>query len=434
MACGHYYSETVGGDVAFSVAANAVKYGPGVLGDIGDDAQVLGIARALLLTDAKLAQGEHVAKVRETLENAGVEVVIYANVSVEPTDASFADAARAAQSGRFDGFVAVGGGSVIDTAKAANLYATYPAELLAYVNPPIGRGEPVPGPLRPLIACPTTSGTGSECTPIAIFDYTPMHAKTGIVSRALRPALALVDPDVTRTLPANVVACSGFDVLSHAVESYTALPFTKRAKPARPRLRPASQGANPYSDVACAEAMRLTGQYIVRAVTDPSDHEARERMLFAATLAGIGFGNAGCHAPHGMSYSVSGMVRDFHADGYPDKPLVPHGMSVVLNSPAVFRFTAHACPERHLEAARLLGADTGGAGPEDAGEVLADGIMQLMRATGMPNGLRGVGYREQDIPELAKGSFPQQRLLKNAPCDISLSDLEGIYRNALRYW
>jgi hydroxyacid-oxoacid transhydrogenase len=434
MGCGHYYPFIEGGDTAFTVDTNTVRYGPGVLGEIGDDAQVLGITRAMLLTDAGLANSEHVAAVRAALAKAGVEVIVYDAVTVEPTDASFLEAARFAAAGRFDGYVAVGGGSVMDTAKAANLYATYPADFLEYVNPPIGRGSPVPGPLRPLIACPTTSGTGSECTPIAIFDYTAMHAKTGIVSRRIRPALGLIDPDVTRTLPGTIVACSGFDVLSHAVESFTALPYTRRAKPAQPRLRPASQGANPYSDVACAEAMWLTGRYIVRAVNDSADEEARERMMFASVLAGIGFGNAGCHAPHGMSYSVSGMVREFRVAGYPAKPLIPHGMSVVLNAPAVFRFTGDACPERHLEAARLLGAETVDADLKDAGRLLADTLIRLMKATGIPNGLSGVGYTEADVGELAKGAFPQHRLLKNAPRDLSIGDLEAIYRDALRYW
>jgi alcohol dehydrogenase class IV len=434
MACGNYYAFMEGGDTAFAVDANAMKYGSGVLREIADDADALGMKRVMLLTDPRLVKSAHVAVVREALASAGVDVVVYADVAVEPTDVSFLDAARAARSGRFDGYVAVGGGSVMDTAKAANLYATYPADLLEYVNPPIGRGAPVPGPLPPLIACPTTTGTGSECTPIAIFDYLAMRAKTGIVSRRIRPTLALIDPDVTMTLPGSVVACSGFDVLSHAVESFTARPYTRRAKPGVPRQRPASQGANPYSDVACAEAMRLAGSYIVRAAGDGSDREARERMMFAATLAGIGFGNAGCHVPHGMSYSVSGMVRDFQAPGYPDAPLVPHGMSVVLNAPAVFRFTAPACPERHIEAARMLGADTVDVALKDAGRLLADAILRLMKATGMPNGLEGVGYKQADIGELAKGAFPQQRLLKNAPCDLSLEDLSAIYGDALRYW
>lgn len=436
MACGHgYYGFTEGGDTAFAVDTNTIKYGPGVVREIGDDAQVQGMTRVMLLTDENLAKTEHVALVQEALSRAGVEVILYDRVTVEPTDTSFKQAAKfAATDGPFDGYVAVGGGSVMDTAKAANLYATYPADFLDYVNAPIGKAKPVPGPLKPLIAVPTTSGTGSECTPIAIFDLTAMHAKTGIVSRRIRPVLGVVDPNVTKTMPANVVACSGFDVLCHSVESYTALPFTKRARPGQPRLRPASQGANPYSDIACAEAMRLTGRYIVRAVNDSSDVEAREQMMFAATLAGIGFGNAGCHAPHGMSYSVSGMVRDFRPAGYPARPMVPHGMSVILNAPAVFRFTASANPERHIEAAALLGADTTDVDLKDAGRLLADTIIRLMKATHMPNGLRGVGYSEADVDELAKGSFPQKRLLNNAPREISMDDLKAIYRDALTYW
>lgn len=435
MACGYgYYAFAEGGDTAFAVDANAVRYGPGVIREIGDDAQANGMTRVMLLTDERLAATEHVALVQETLARAGVEVVLYDQVTVEPTDTSFKQAATFATEGRFDGYVAVGGGSVIDTAKAANLYATYPADFLDYVNAPIGKARPVPGPLRPLVAVPTTSGTGSECTPIAIFDLTSMHAKTGIVSKRIRPVLGLIDPNVTATMPANVVACSGFDVLCHSVESYTARPFTRRARPTQPRQRPASQGANPYSDIACAEAMRLTGRYIVRAVNDATDHEAREQMMFAATLAGIGFGNAGCHAPHGMSYSVSGMVRDFRAKDYPKKPMVPHGMSVILNAPAVFRATAEACPERHIEAAGLLGAETTDVDLKDAGRLLAETIIKLMKATHMPNGLAGVGYSAADVDELARGSFPQRRLLDNAPREITMDDLRAIYRDALTYW
>lgn len=435
MSCAHYYPFTEGGDTAFSVDQTAIKYGPGVLRELGDDATVLGMTRVMLLTDERLARLEPVAIARETLSKAGVEVILYDEVEVEPTDRSFLEAARAAREGRFDGFVAVGGGSVIDTAKAANLYSTYPADFLDYVNPPIGKGKQPPGPLKPLIACPTTSGTGSECTGLAIFDLLSMKAKTGIASRRIRPSLGVIDPNCTRSLPGLIVACTGFDVLSHALESYTALPYTRREKPARPHLRPMSQGANPFSDIACTEAIRLIGRYMVRAVHDPSDFEAREKMMFAATLAGIGFGNAGCHAPHGMSYSVSGLVRDFRpGNGYPDQPLIPHGMSVILNAPAVFRFTADACPERHLEAAQLLGADVSGARPEEAGDLLAGEIIRLMKATGMPNGLSAVGYTANDVGDLARGAFPQHRLLKNAPKAITETDLRQIYTSALTYW
>lgn len=435
MACCHYFAPAEGGDEAFSIDASSITFGAGVLREAGDHAGALGIKRAALMTDTVLAGLPQVAAVKASLQAAGIDTVVYDEVRVEPTDASFKAAARFAQEGRFDGFVSVGGGSVMDTTKAANLYSTYPADFLTYVNPPVGGGKAVPGPLKPHIACPTTCGTGSECTGIAVFDLLAMRAKTGIVSRRLRPTMALIDPTCTHTLPKNVVAASAFDVLSHALESYTALPYTKRKAPARPSQRPMSQGANPWSDLGCREALRLMGEYLVRGVSDAADHEARAQLMWAATLAGVAFGNAGCHAPHGMSYSVSGMVKAFRPDGYPKaEAIVPHGMSVIVNAPAVFRFTAEACPDRHLTGAELLGAETRGATDGDAGEILADRLIALMRTTDMPNGIGGVGYTEGDIPGLTEGSFPQRRLLDNAPRAIGRAELAGLYKGALAYW
>ena len=435
MACCHYFAPSDGGDEAFSVEAATVTFGPGALAEAGDHAAALGMRRIALMTDRTLVGLPPVATVRRSLADAGLDVVVYDEVRVEPTDESFKAAARFATEGDFDGFVSVGGGSVIDTCKAANLYSSYPAEFLTYVNAPIGGGQAVPGPLKPHIACPTTCGTGSECTGIAIFDLLAMRAKTGIVSRRLRPTKAVVDPTCTDTLPKNVVAASAFDVLSHALESYTALPYSKRPAPKRPSLRPLSQGANPWSDLGCREALRILGGHLVTAVTEADATDARHQLMWAATLAGIAFGNAGCHAPHGMSYSVSGLVRDFQPEGYPrEEPIVPHGMSVIVNAPAVFRFTAPACPDRHLRAARWLGADTRGAGEADAGEVLAGQIIAMMRATGIPNGIGGVGYGKADIAALTEGSFPQRRLMDNAPRPINKDDLAGLYRNAMAYW
>ncbi len=435
MGCCHYYELVEGHESVFAVDLSAIRFGPGVLAEIGHDAKRLGLARVALFTDRLVGQLQAVATATKSLRDAGVDVGIYDEVRIEPTDMSFAAASKFASEGNFDGFVSVGGGSVMDTCKAANLYATYPAGFMAYVNAPIGEARPVPGPLKPHIACPTTSGTGSECTGIAVFDLLSMKTKTGIAHRALRPTLSLIDPTTTYTLPANVVAATGFDVLSHALESYTAIPFSLRPAPERPDVRPMSQGANPYSDVGCVEALRRTGRYLARAVADADDREARDGMMFAATLAGIAFGNSGVHIPHGMSYSVAGLVRDFRPPGYPqEEPICPHGMSVIVNSPAAFRFTASACPERHLEGAAYLGADVRDARAEEAGEVLATHLIAMMRQTGMPNGISGVGYSEQDIPALAEGAIAQQRLLKNAPRQVQKQDLETLYRAGFSYW
>jgi alcohol dehydrogenase class IV len=435
MLCCQGYAFTAGGDTAFEVDTSRIKYGSGALRELGAEAEGLGMSRVALFTDPRLARLEPVAAAAASLREAGLDVALYDAVQVEPTDRSFEAAAAFAREGRFDGFVSVGGGSVIDTAKAANLYSTYPAPFAAYVNAPVGEARPVPGPLRPHIACPTTSGTGAEVTGIAIFDYLERRAKTGIASKRIRPTLALIDPDCTLTLPKTVVACSGFDVLSHALESYTARPYTQRPRPATPSARPASQGANPFSDMAALEALRILGEHIVRAVNDPADHAARERMMFAATLAGIGFGNAGVHVPHAMSYAVAGLVREYRAPEYPaEEPIVPHGMAVVVNVPAVVRFTAQANPERHLRAAALLGAGVAGAAPEDAGELLAAQIETLMRATGMPNGVGGVGFSRGDVPALRDGAALQRRLLSNAPREVGPAELEPLFSQALRYW
>jgi hydroxyacid-oxoacid transhydrogenase len=423
------------GDTAFSVDGTSVTFGAGCLGEAGDHARALGIRRIALMTDPHIAATEHVDVVRRSLDAAGIDVAFYDRVRIEPTDRSFEEATRFARESRADGFLSIGGGSVMDSCKAASLYATYPADFLTYVNAPIGEARPVPGPLKPHIACPTTSGTGSECTGIAICDVLSMKAKTGIVSRHLRPTMALVDPAVTSTLPAPVVAATGLDVLSHALESYTALPYTRRKPAERPSLRPMSQGSNPWSDLGCEAALSTLGDHLLRAVQDPSDVEARTKVMWAATLAGIAFGNAGCHVPHAMSYSVSGLVRDFRAEGYPqEEPLVPHGMSVIVNAPALFRHTAAALPERHLRAAGRLGADVRNMGPEHAGEVLSGRIVELMCATGMPNGLQAIGYGEDDVPALTEGAFAQKRLIDMAPLEIERDTLAGLFRNAMRYW
>lgn len=422
-------------ETRFTMDTSSIKFGPGATGEIGSDLRRFGVSRALVVTDPRLASGESVATVISAMRREGIEAEVFDRTRVEPTDTSMLQAIAVAREGKFDGYVAVGGGSVIDTAKAANLYATYPDDFLAYVNAPIGQAKPVPGPLKPLIAVPTTAGTGSETTGVAIFDLEAMHAKTGIAHRALRPVLGIIDPDNTRTMPPMVAACSALDVLSHAIESYTAIGYSSRPSADNPSLRPSYQGANPISDVWSLKALEMLSENIHRAVEDPSDDDARGGMLLAAAYAGIGFGNAGVHLPHGMSYPVSGKVRSFVPAGYPDdRPIVPHGMSVILNAPAVFRWTAVADPARHLEAARMLGADVRGAAPDDAGEILADTLIGLMRRLNLPNGLSAVGFTEADVPVLVEGTLPQHRVTKLSPRPASADDLAALFRDAMQYW
>jgi len=403
--------------------------------EIGMDLRELGARRILAFIDPALVDLPAGQTVAEALRGEGLDFDLFDRISVEPTDASFREAARVAIEGSFDAFVAVGGGSTIDTAKAANLYSTYPADLLEYVNAPIGRGQPVPGPLKPLIAVPTTAGTGSETTGVAIFDLLERKAKTGIAHRYLKPTLGIVDSDNTRSLPAAVAAASGLDVLCHAIESYTAIAYDQRPRPDRPILRPAYQGANPISDIWAIRALEISGAFLERAYRDPSDEEARSQMLLASSMAGIGFGNAGVHLPHGMSYPVAGMVRAFRPEGYSvDHPLVPHGISVIVHAPAVFRFTAPASPDRHLRAAAALGADVRGAAPEEAGPILADRLVELMRRMAIPNGLGALGYTESDIPALVAGTMPQHRVTKLSPIPVGERELTRLFHDSLRLW
>jgi len=422
-------------DYAFEMAASNIRFGPGTTREVGMDLSELGLKRVMVVTDSNLTGMPPVKTVLESLSLENVSYSLFDRVRIEPTDSSLKEAIEFAKSDLFDGFVAVGGGSTIDTAKVANLYATYPADFLDYVNPPIGKGIPIPGELKPLFAIPTTAGTGSETTGVAIFDLEKIHAKTGIAHRRLKPTLGIVDPENTRTLPPMAAACTGLDVFTHAIESYTALPFDRRPRPERPIMRPAYQGSNPVSDIWSLEAMRMGAAYLVRAVEDPSDDEARGMMLLAASFAGVGFGNAGVTLPHGMSYPVSGMVREYRAEGYPDDhPLVPHGMAVVLNAPAAFRFTGSACTERHLKAAEVLGADVSGARLEDAGNILADRVIQIMKRLNIPNGLSAIGYSREDIPQLVEGTLPQHRVIKLSPRPAGPEELTQIFEDAMVYW
>ena len=423
-------------DYAFEMATSNLRFGPGATREVGMDLEELGVKRVMVLTDRHLKNLPPVETVLESLEKEEIAYTLFTDVRIEPTDTSVKRAIEIARSTPFDAFIAIGGGSTIDTAKVANLYSTYPPkDFLDYVNQPIGKGLPVPGQLKPLFAIPTTAGTGSETTGVAIFDLEEMHAKTGIAHRRLKPTLGIVDPENTRTLLPMVTASTGLDVLTHAIESYTAMPYDRRPRPEKPVLRPAYQGSNPVSDIWSLQAMRMVSKYLIRAFEDPTDDEARSMMALAASFAGVGFGNAGVTLPHGMSYPVSGMVRSYRAEGYPDDhPIVPHGMAVVLNAPAAFRFTAIACPERHLQAADALGADVSKAKLQDAGKILADRVIEFMKRLSIPNGLSSIGYTKADIPKLVEGTLPQHRVIKLSPRPVGQEELIKVFEDAMIYW
>ena len=425
-----------GTESVFTYGAPALKFGVGAADEIGYDvAQLLGDragARALVVTDPGVRAAGHADAVAERLGAAGLDATVFDGVHVEPTDRSLEEAvAFARENGPWDAVVAVGGGSAIDTAKAVDLLTTNDGELMDYVNAPVGRARAPRNPLVPLVAVPTTTGTGSESTTICVLDVLDQHVKTGISHPRLRPTMAVVDPRLTLSQPAGVTAAAGMDILCHALESYTARPFT-----AGPRKRPEERvpycGANPIADMWSERALGVLAGAFRTAVRHGDDLAAREQMALAATFAGMGFGNAGVHIPHANAYPIAGRVRDFRPADYPsDEPMVPHGMAVALTAPEAFRFTFESSPERHLHAARLLAPDTEHtASPDLLPQVLVD----LMRDIGLPPGLGAVGYAEGDVADLVEGTMKQQRLLATAPREVSEDDVAGILRASMELW
>lgn len=420
-------------DYAFEIKCSTVRYGLGVTREVGLDLLNLGAKNVCVMTDPNVVSLSPMKAVLDSLSKNKVNYKVYDKVKVEPSDSSFKDAIKFAKESDFDSFVAIGGGSVMDTCKAANLYYCDPdAEFLDYVNQPVGKGKPVKAQLKPLIAIPTTSGTGSETTGMSIFDYEEINAKTGIAHTSLRPILALIDPLHTLTVPRNVAIYSGFDIFCHALESFTAIPYTERGPvPENPALRPVYQGSNPISDVWSRFCLQALHKYFSRSVNNPDDIEARSSMHLAATMAGVGIGNAGVHLCHGLAYPIAGNVKEFVPADYGTDPIIPHGLSVTMTAPAVFRFTAVSDPDKHLEAAELLGSNISGKKQADAGKVLADTILEYMEKMGIGNGLSSLGYTFEDIPKLVKGALPQKRLLQIAPIQQSEDDLTKLLEDSL---
>jgi len=421
-------------EYAFEMACSNIRYGPGVTKEVGMDCVNLGATNVCVMTDPYVGQLSPLKQTVESLDKYGVKFEVFDKIRVEPNKKSFEEAIQFAKDGGFDVFVCVGGGSVMDTCKAANLYSSNPsADFLDYVNAPIGKGLPVTHAVKPLIAIATTAGTGSETTGTAIFDFPEYGSKTGITSRAIKPTLGILDPLHLLTAPERVTAYSGIDVLCHAIESYTATPYTERQGQENPNMRPGYQGCNPISDIWSLNALRHTAKYIKRAVYNADDVEARSAMMIASCSAGIGFGNAGVHLCHALSYPISSLVKGYQAEGFAkDHALVPHGLSVIIAAPAVFRFTGSACPERHLEAAEALGYDIRNAKKADAGRIVSDVLLKIMDDIGCPNGISSLGYSSEHIPDMVKGAMQQHRVTKLSPRPATADDLTQILTESIK--
>lgn len=425
-------------ETIFTYGAPGLKFGIGARHELAHDLAQHEARRVLLVTDPGVAATGAPDEIADALRSGSIETVVFAHSRVEPTDASLEEAIAFARSeGPFDAIVAVGGGSAIDTAKAVNLLTTNDGELLDYVNAPVGRARAPRHPLLPLIAVPTTTGTGSESTTICVLDVVSQHVKTGISHARLRPTLAVVDPELTLTQPAGVTAASGLDILCHALESYTARPFASyEHKQAHERVPYC--GSNPIADMWSEKALSLMAVSFRTAVRDGGNLAARTEVAMAATFAGLGFGNAGVHIPHANAYPIAGQVRDFRPADYPassgdgDHGLVPHGMAVSLTAPAAFRFTFDASPERHVRAARLLAPDA--VQPDDPAEFLPQVLAAIMRDVDIPSGIAEIGFGAGDVGSLVEGTMKQQRLLATAPRVVTEDDVATILTASLENW
>ena len=412
-----------------------IKFGFSAAEEAGFETRRLGAKKILIVTDKNLMETGHPARIKSDIEKENIGVDIYDGIHIEPTDKSIEKMVGDLKGNDFDLYLALGGGSVMDTTKITNLLLTYPAHIMEYVNKPLGQARPVPGPIKPTLAMPTTAGTGSETTSVAVLDILDMKIKSGISHPYLRPELALIDPLLSVSMSPEVTASTGMDALTHALESYTTRPFDKRRKPDDPADRVVYIGSNPFTDMWCEKAIEAVGGYLRRAVAGPHDLEARWHLAASAVFAGIGFGNSGVHIPHSMAYPLAGMVGDYRPSGYQvEEAMVPHGQAVSITAPAAFRFTAPVWPEKHAHAARLLGANTEGMSAMEAAMALPEALIQLMKDIGFPSGISEMGYTEADIPQIVEGTLKQQRMMVGCPREAGKEALTDIARQSLKYW
>ena len=422
---GMVHNETI-----FGLESTQLKFGRNCLNELGWELSKYNFKKILLVVDPVLKDFGVTQKILDQIKSSGEEVITFDNISVEPTLKSFELASLFALENSFDLIIAAGGGSTIDTAKVINLIKVCGGTIMDYVNAPIGKGMKPTSQLLPLIAIPTTSGSGSEATTVAVLDIPELNLKTGISHRFLRPTLALVDPELSKTTPSGVTASAGLDVICHAIESFISKPYTKREKPNSPDERPPYQGSNPVSDIWSMKAIEFGGEYLSRAVATREDVEARGYMMLSATLAGIGFGSAGVHIPHACAYPIAGLKHSYQANGYKNI-FIPHGISVIVTAPAVFRFTYDSDPSKHLKAAELLkGTPLDNPGPES----LSYELIKIMKEVGIPSGIKELGYTKEDIPEIITRAMKQQRLLSIAPKNVNENDLHNILTQSMENW
>jgi alcohol dehydrogenase len=389
-----------------------IVYGKGAIKQLDQILKSLKANNVLLVTDPGIVHAGIANRVTSLLKEAGYNVVMYDKVVPEPPVTSAIECYEFAKSQmETDAIIGLGGGSSIDMAKIAALLIKYGGHPLDYY----GGENQIPGPIAPLIAIPTTAGTGSEVTSVAVLTDTENNVKAGISDNYLRPEVALLDPELTIGLPPYVTACSGIDALSHAVEAYTA----KNYQYIEAEGSILFQGAQPISDALAIEAIKLIAANLTLAVQQGSNVEARGNMLIGSLLAGMAFSNAGTAAAHALAYPIGGLVKS------------PHGEVTGLLLPYVMKFNSGVETEKLGNVAEAFGVSGDGLSAKEKAEAAVVAVFNLLNEIGLPTRLSHIGITEEDIPGIAEKSLEIARLIRNNPRVPNQKGFEELLRSAL---
>ncbi len=373
-----------------------IVMGPGALAKIGEEARRLGAKRILVVTDPGLVKTGIVDTLENLLTKAKLHFSRFADVEADPSYETAVKASLSVKAFKADAIIGIGGGSAQDVAKVASILATNTGEVSSYFGI-----DMVPRPGLQLILVPTTAGTGSEVTPIAILSDHHEKLKKGIVSPHLFPATAILDPELTLGLPPQVTAATGMDALIHAVEAYT------------------SRNANSLTDLLALQAVRLVHGAIRTAFANGANLQARSDMLEGSLLAGMAFANAGVTAVHAFAYPIG---AEFH---------IPHGVANSIMLIPVMEFNMLGNLPKFAVLAEVLGENTAGLSQRDAAIKAVAALRTLSGDLQVSAKLSAFGVRDEHIPDLAKGVMKVTRLLANNPRVLKLEDAEAIYRQVL---
>jgi alcohol dehydrogenase class IV len=410
-----------------------VRFGRGAVEELGHQFRDLGVsegAQGVLVTDENLVSLGHASRVSDELEAAGYGVTVFDGVEREPSvgavDECIEFVREEAGSTGFDFYLGLGGGSALDTAKATRAVVANGGEVLDYVAEPTGEGERLTEAGEPLVLLPTTAGTGSEISPVAILSVPEKEIKEGISSNHVRADAAVLDPTLTTTLPPDLTAETAIDALGHAIEGYTTHDYDSLLAPSDAADRPVYAGRTPITEQFSERAIRLLSGNVRKAIHNGDDLDAREGMLQGALFGAIAGLTAGATLCHAMAYPVG---NRYHTT---------HGETIAVLTPAsTIGYNVASDPSKFADVADLFGVETAGMSDREAATALRESYVELQRDLNvLPSGLAELaGVEEDDIGWLAKQTVEtQQRLLRCNPRPVTVEDCEEIFRDALYNW